>query len=101
MPKLDFYNTLKTIFKQEKYLDISEPSHKRSLTKLRASSHRLNIEIGRYGKQPLPREERICKYCELKHNLKVIDDEVHVIENCPLYEDDHRTIIRFFEAWAK
>ena len=94
LPKLDFYNTLKRSFNQEKYLDINEHSQKRSLIKLRASSHRLNVEIGRYAKPPTNREDRICKHCETNHNIRVVDDEVHVIENCPLYETERRSTIQ-------
>ena len=93
MPKLQFYNNVKTVFEQEKFLDISKPADKRSLFRLRASSHRLNVEVGRYSKPPIPRSERICKYCIDNHNLKFADDENHVIESCPFYNDERHDFV--------
>jgi len=38
------------------------------------SSHSLRIQTGRYGNDRLPRNERICVYCDLND----IDDELHI-----------------------
>ena len=84
--KLQFYHLVKSKFEQEKYLTLSDPTCKRSLFKLRGSSHRLGVETGRYKKPPTSREDRICKHCDEYFNSKCIDDETHVIESCPLYD---------------
>jgi hypothetical protein len=44
---------------------------RRSFTKLRTSSHRLQIELGRY--QGVPRHNRVCTKC----SSNVIEDELH------------------------
>ena len=92
-PKLEFYNMVKDTFDQERYLMLSNPDNKRSLVKLRCSSHRLNIEIGRYARPPIPRECRICKHCAKVYYVNYVDDEAHVIEKCPLYDNERNKFI--------
>mgnify|MGYP000013502513 FL=1 len=52
------------------------------LTKLRVSSQYLRIETGRYGKDRVNRQDRICNMC-----LTEAEDEYHFIIKCALYED--------------
>ena len=79
--KLRTYNKVKQHFALEKYLTtVYNPIHRASLTQLRLSSHRLNIESLR-GKV-LKAEERVCKIC----NLNSIEDEIHLLTICPKYE---------------
>ena len=91
--KLDFYNLIKVVFEREKYLEINKTKHKKHLTKLRASSHKLSIETGRYAddpktkKPPLPRSDRICKHCQDCLKLRIVEDENHVINSCPFYSE--------------
>ena len=42
------------------------------ITKFRLSSHKLNIERGRYSRPKVAREERICKFCN------EVESESHV-----------------------
>ena len=49
-----------------------------ALSKLRTSSHRLEIEMGRWTR---PVETPKCKHC---HTL---EDEYHFISECPLYSN--------------
>ena len=49
------------------------------ITRWRISNHDLKIETGRYTKPYTPRENRICELCD------DIENEYHVIFNCPLY----------------
>ena len=54
------------------------------LSRLRLSSHRLNVETGRWHKpNPIPFDERKCINCES------LEDEYHFIIECQLY-----TVIR-------
>ena len=53
------------------------------------SSHRLRVETGRWERPKLPREQRFCYICESK-----IEDEFHVILECPIYNDLRRKLIR-------
>ena len=59
---------------------------RRNITKLRVSSHRLEIEVGRYSKkgkkERVIEEKRLCKHCNLGH----VEDEEHVIMSCPKYD---------------
>ena len=47
--KLTFYSALKETFDYEPYLDIKMSGIRKSVTRLRSSAHRLNVEIARYG----------------------------------------------------
>ncbi len=96
-----FYNSIKADFGCEKYLSL-KLSHQQSrrLAQLRTSSHRYNIETGRHG---LHRRNniihRVCFQCttndmdtmEAMAALPcfdpIIEDEVHVLRTCTLYED--------------
>ena len=98
--KLKFYNSIKPDFKEELYLrlDLNSTSSKR-IAQLRSSSHNLNIETGRYGAKRLKLINRVCKHCctndegtlelllELPFSTPIIEDEEHVLRNCPLYDD--------------
>ena len=68
--KLNFYYKIKTNDNPSVYLDLTRknPSRK-TLVKLRISSHKLRIETGRYDN--LPRGERLCNLC----NCNRIEDE--------------------------
>ena len=64
------YHFIKLSKKLENYLSaIKNAPQRRYLTKLRISNHKLQIEYGRY--QKLPREERICKSCD----IGIVEDE--------------------------
>ena len=89
-PKLEFYHTLKENFKRENYLQIRNIRHRSALTKMRISSHNLQIERGRYEINPItklskPRNERICAHCNLILGARVIEDEFHALIDCQLY----------------
>ena len=79
--KLRFYSKLKTTCGMERYLtDIKNVKHRMAMTRLRLSSHNLNIEEGRYSSTP--REERICSLCK-----KDVEDETHFLIICPMYNN--------------
>lgn len=78
--KLRTYCKLKQNFAFENYLSvIDNTSHRAALTQLRLSSHPLNIEVLR-GTVINP-SERTCKIC----NLNQIEDEFHLVIECPEY----------------
>ena len=97
--KLRFYNTVKDSFNIENYLSV-DLKHKniKRIAQLRTSSHRFNIETGRHGavKQRDIRN-RLCNHCcdltnldflaELPFFDPILEDEIHVLQSCPLYED--------------
>ena len=43
----------------------------------------INIELCRYGLARIPVEERVCSHCN------EVEDELHVLMHCPLYDDIH------------
>ena len=51
-----------------------------AFSKLRVSSHRLEIEAGRWTKpRAIPRDDRKC------HNCEILEDEFHFVIECPMY----------------
>jgi hypothetical protein len=87
--KLKLYSELKTETGTEDYLTyITNIKHRVDLTRLRLSSHSLNIETGRHTSTQ--RENRICTLC----NTNTIEDETHVLVNCPMYNDLRTTHIQ-------
>jgi hypothetical protein len=85
---LYIYREIKTCFNQSSYLMLLENTKYRNiLAKLRLSSHKLNIELGRYNN--IPRNERKCILC----NLNDIEDEFHFVLKCPVYADLRRQYI--------
>ena len=70
-------------FNFKSYLDIiTVKKFRTSLSRLRISSHRLEIETGRWHKpEKTPRSERKCQLCN------TLEDEFHFIFECPLYHD--------------
>ena len=79
--KLRTYRIFKTEYKSEPYLSIIMPwRHKRTLSQFRCGTASLRIETGRY--EGLPLNERVCHNCP-----GIVEDELHVITNCPAYHD--------------
>ena len=62
---------------------VTSKSLRHELTKLRLSSHTLRIQTGRYGRNRIERNERLCIYCENRQ----IDDEYHFIYECPIFNN--------------
>ena len=78
----------------EKYIEaISDCRYRIAMTKLRSSSYTLEVERGRYTKPKTNICERLCPVCN------VIEDEIHFLANCKLY-DAERTHI-FGKVTAK
>jgi hypothetical protein len=78
--KADSYR-LFSDFSFKEYLNIVNISKFRhELTRLRTSSHRLNVETGRWHKpRPIPRNDRKCELCNK------LEDEFHFLLECRLY----------------
>jgi len=78
--KLSLYYTFINNYSLSAYLDLTRKnSSRKSLVKLRISSHKLRIETGRYDK--IPRDDRLCSLC----NCNKIEDEAHFLLDCPSY----------------
>ena len=87
--RASFYINISS-FNFQPYLNIVNLKiFRQALTKLRLSSHRLEIESGRWTKPLItPRENRLCKQC---NNL---EDEFHFLFECPLYNDIRQFYIK-------
>ena len=73
-PRLMSYCRFKNTFELEPYLDfITNKKYRTSLTRFRLSSHKLEIERGRYNN--ILRENRKCKMC----NGNAIENEYHFL----------------------
>ena len=75
------------------YLDfVTIKKFRIALTKLRVSSHRLEVETGRWTRPvSYPFDERKCLICD------VLEDEYHFLFECPLYADLRKQYIsRYF-----
>ena len=75
----DFYKDIASFGFQTYFDKLSVRKFRIALTKLRVSSHRLQIEAGRWSKpNSTPRNERLCR-------LNKLEDEFHLLLECTLY----------------
>ena len=81
LKRLEFYQTINNNFSPAKYIDLPNFKMRKTIAKLRCSSHCLEIEKGRH--RNIPRDERLCKIC--KNN--VIEDEEHFLVGCKTYDN--------------
>ena len=80
--KLRLYRLFKERIHTEHYAQQNMPREWRKyLARLRSGSLQIKIETGRYENIPL--SERLCSFCNDNH----IEDEVHVLLSCTLYDD--------------
>ena len=71
------YCLFKFDFGTESYLyNVKDVRYRSAISKLRASSHILEIERGRYTKPKVPSHLRLCKLCN------VVEDEEHFVTEC-------------------
>ena len=97
--KLSFYNQVKHNFAPEPFLHLKNHKKAKCIAWLRTSSHRLNVETGRYGNKINSIHHRARDFCctqdrsvlELLVNLPnsevIMEDEVHFLRDCGNYED--------------
>ena len=83
------YKLYKTEFGFELYLlQIKDFRLRKSLSKLRLSSHTLSIESGRHCKPKLVINERLCKFCS-----NCIETEEHFLLHCPFYNEERERLL--------
>ena len=76
-PILRTYRIYKTSYEMEPYLYlVKNHKYRLAISKIRASSHKLEIERGRYTRPKTPVENRLCTLC------KVVENEMHFLLNC-------------------
>ena len=77
--KLRTYRSFKHNYSMEEYVKYNLSRSSRSaIAKFRTGVAPINIEMGRF--RGLAVEDRVCEHCQTK-----VEDEVHVIIQCPLY----------------
>lgn len=90
--RANFYSLFSN-FNHQLYLEkVNVLKFRIALTKLRVSSHRLEIEVGRWSRpNRTPIDERKCFYCNK------LEDEFHFLLECYLYKDLRKIYIhRYF-----
>lgn len=84
------YCTYKSTLEPEIYLsEVMWRRHRVALARLRTGSNQLAVNKLR---GQLPRYERLCKYC-IQTNRHTIEDEYHLVMECPLYRDLRNTYL--------
>ena len=81
--KLRTYAEMKGAHKMELYLNCGLPkSYMKNIASFRLSTHKLEVEVGRYHKpKPIPAEERICRQCDTGK----MENEFHLMFECDKY----------------
>ena len=96
--KLKFYNSFKCTFERESYIDFDLSYNElKRLSQFRMSSHKYNIETGRYGSKNGNILHRTCEHCTTEDKETVglllecpffdpiLEDEQHILTTCPRY----------------
>lgn len=97
LPSLDNYRLFKHENVLEKYMTIiRDERHRKAFTRLRLHSHNLALETGRHCRPKIPRSLRICLFC----NSNQIEDEIHFLISCPLYQNLRTTLNEFISGMA-
>ena len=88
--KLCTYRLIKNDYRIEPHLlYVENKKHQRALTRLRVSSHKLHIELGRHVRPPIPPTDRLCQFC----NSREIDDEVHFLITCEFHGENRNSLL--------
>ena len=83
-----FYNNIRIFHMQPYFLQVNLHKFCTALTRLRVSSHRLQIEAGRWHRpESIPINNRKCNICNQ------IEDEYHFILECTLYREIRARLI--------
>jgi len=86
--KLSLYRSIKTAYGHEHYLNIlNVRKYRHAYAQLRSVFYELEIEKGRYNNTPIA--DRLCKIC----NLDQVENELHFILICPMFDDLRRRYI--------
>ena len=94
-PILRTYAKIKTTFGIEKYVDsVRNFRYRNAITKIRTSSHSLEIEKGRHRKNggKIPACQRLCQNCN------VVEDEIHFVMDCTINLSKRRTLFNNITA---
>jgi hypothetical protein len=91
---LEVYAQLKTDWGRETYLDgHDDPTGRMWLARLRSGRHGLAVNTGRYMRPKTPREDRVCTWCVENEDVRVVEDESHVLLVCRRYDRERREML--------
>ena len=91
---LKTYKIFKSEFKFEPYLDpVKNPKYRIAVSKLRTSSHMLEIERRRHTRPVTPVENRRCPECN------VLENELHFLLECTINQDESWNYLTKFGIW--
>ena len=94
-PVLRTYRIVKSTFGLEPYLrDIRNFKLRCMLSKLRLSSHNLQIEKGRHMRPKQDVKDRVCRMC----NSNDVEDECHLLLYCDLYNSERILLLQKCEV---
>jgi hypothetical protein len=91
--KLRFYSTFKSCFRPEFYVsNIHNRGQRAWLSRLRTSSHHLEVEVQRY--RGIPLHERHCRYCPpaAEDQYGRVGDESHFLHDCVTFSNQRRCL---------
>ncbi len=95
--KLRTYKTFKsTTFLENYLLEITDVEKRKEFTKLRISSHKLQIELGRYTRPKTLLENRTGKLC----NSDSVEDEAHFLLLCPFYKRERDILFEALKSFT-
>ena len=84
--KPEFLLSMDSKFGFQFYLQcVNDFDTRKCISKLRSSSHCLEIETARYTNPKTPREERFCSACR-SMGIEIVETEQHFLRDCPFYE---------------
>ena len=87
MSRLSVYCELKPSEQISSYCKLTNRHHRSLLIKLRSSTLPIAVEQGRY--RSIPREERLCTYCDSSS----VEDDIHILFHCSNYVDLRLTFL--------
>ena len=90
--KLTFLSLSKNNHNFESYLNINNFEHRRAIAKIRTSSHKLEVETGRW--RGVSRDQRICKNC----TLNKVEDENHFLFECGMHVTGRKELYNMIKA---
>lgn len=91
--KLQTYNSIRSEdFVMPPYLRGKNRDIRKRYSQFRTGSHWLEIQQGRFKKPKTERRDRICDKC----SMHAIEDEQHMVFDCPFYDECRRRHIGLF-----
>jgi hypothetical protein len=92
--KFTLYQNIYKEYKLQNYLLLQNSVYKQTISRLRTSTHKLQIETGRHCKPKTPRQDRKCKRC----NMNTIEDETHFLLYCTSLNSHRSALYKSLET---